>query len=67
MKVEMCVPCAARVQENHEIKQTAHRREKITCAGCGCRRYGSEYEIPIAAKLTLSKLSKEQKQKAAKR
>ena len=45
MKKEMCVPCAVKLTETKDVKKIAHRREKITCSGCGRRRYGAEYEV----------------------
>lgn len=45
MKKELCVPCAETLKATGDVKLTAHRREKITCASCKRRRYGSEYEV----------------------
>lgn len=45
MKKELCVPCAIKLASTKEVRKTAHRREKITCAECGRRRYGGEYSV----------------------
>ena len=45
MRLELCVPCAVKLAETRELKKTAHRRNKLTCAECRRRRYGSEYEV----------------------
>lgn len=45
MKKELCVPCAIKLAETKDVKLAAHHRDKITCAECGRRRYGNEYEI----------------------
>lgn len=49
MKLELCVPCAIKLGETKSVKQTQHRRDKLTCAECGRRRYGNEYEVAAKA------------------
>ena len=41
----MCRPCAEGAKESYEVKELLGRSEKITCAVCGRRRYGSRYEV----------------------
>ena len=41
---DLCVPCAARVAMAFAVKMKVNKG-KITCAECGKRRYGAEYEI----------------------
>lgn len=45
MKKELCVPCAIKLAGTKDVRKTAHRKNKITCAECGRRRYGGEYTI----------------------
>ena len=49
MKMELCVPCGLRLSGEKEIRVTSNRRGKITCAKCGRRKYGNEYEVPQEA------------------
>lgn len=51
MKKEMCVPCAIRLAATKDVRMTAHRKGKITCAECGRRRYGNEYAVTKKAKM----------------
>ncbi len=41
----MCVPCAEGAKDSYSLKMQLGRTEKITCAICGKRRYGSAYEV----------------------
>lgn len=50
MKKELCVPCAIKLAGTKDVRKTAHRKGKITCAECGRRRYGSEYAVTRKAK-----------------
>lgn len=50
MKKEMCVPCAIRLAGTKDVRMTANRKGKITCAECGRRRYGNEYTVTKKAK-----------------
>lgn len=45
MKKELCVPCAIKLAGTKDVRKTAHRKNKITCAECGRRRYGGEYTV----------------------
>ena len=46
MKMDLCKPCSlGLVADGKSVKQVAGRCEKITCAQCGRRRYGSAYEV----------------------
>ena len=45
MKKELCVTCAIKLAGTKDVRKTAHRKDKITCAECGRRRYGGEYNI----------------------
>lgn len=48
MKHKLCVPCAAKLSENREVHLIDHGRDnKITCDGCGRRRYGNTYNVSI--------------------
>lgn len=45
-KQTLCGMCAVVLREQGmELTQTGVRTEKISCAHCGKRRYGTEYEI----------------------
>ena len=44
-RMELCVPCMMRLKEGYEITLVEHRRDKLTCAGCGKRRYGDVYDV----------------------
>ena len=50
MKKELCVPCKIQLEATKDVILTARRKEKITCAECGRRRYGNEYEVKRKAK-----------------
>lgn len=50
MKKELCVPCAIKLAGTFDVRKTAHRKEKITCAECGRRKYGDEYAVTRKAK-----------------
>ena len=41
----MCCPCAEGAKDSYSIRTLPGRSEKITCAICGRRRYGSKYEV----------------------
>lgn len=41
----MCRPCAEGAKDSYELKIQLGKSEKITCAICGRRRYGSRYEV----------------------
>lgn len=44
-EMDLCRPCAELMREGYELKKTKGGvNNKITCAGCGKRRYGSTYE-----------------------
>ena len=43
----MCRPCAEGAKESYEVKELLGRSEKITCAVCGRRRYGSRYVVAL--------------------
>lgn len=45
MKKELCVPCAIKLAGTKDVRKIAHRKNKITCAECGRRRYGGEYTV----------------------
>lgn len=46
MKKELCKPCMLALKaQGKTIKPAGGRCEKITCAECGRRRYGSAYEV----------------------
>ena len=45
MKKELCVPCAIKLAATKDVRKTAYRKEKITCAECGRRKYGDEYAV----------------------
>lgn len=46
MRVELCKPCMLNLKaKGKTVKPAGGRCEKITCAECGRRRYGSAYEV----------------------
>lgn len=46
MKKLLCKPCAAMLEAKGKIvKHVGGRSEKITCAVCGRRRYGTAYDV----------------------
>ena len=46
MKKALCKPCSlGLVAAGMKVKQLPGKAEKITCAECGRRRYGSEFEV----------------------
>lgn len=46
MKLKLCKPCSLGVvADGKKVKQLPGKAEKITCAECGRRRYGSEFEV----------------------
>lgn len=48
MKHKLCVPCAAKLSEKRVVQLIEHGRDnKITCDGCGRRRYGNIYNVSI--------------------
>ena len=45
-EMDLCRPCAELMREGYELKKTKGCVDnKITCAGCGKRRYGATCEI----------------------
>lgn len=46
MKKLLCKPCAAALEASGKaVKHVGGRSEKITCAVCGRRRYGTAYDV----------------------
>lgn len=46
MKKKLCTPCAAGLRvAGNKLKKLPGKSVKITCGGCGRRRFGVEYEI----------------------
>lgn len=46
MEMTLCKPCAmGMAASGKKIKQVAGRNKKITCANCGRRRYGVNYDV----------------------
>ena len=46
MKLKLCKPCSlGEVADGKKVKQLPGRTDKITCAKCGRRRFGAEYEV----------------------
>lgn len=41
----LCVPCAVRLAEHYDVRQTGRKSEKITCEECRKRRYGYAYTV----------------------
>ena len=41
----ICRSCAESAKDSYELKIQLGKSEKITCAICGRRRYGSRYEV----------------------
>lgn len=42
----LCKPCAVKLMGTaKEVKQLKTATSKITCDGCGCRRFGTTYEV----------------------
>lgn len=51
MKKVMCVPCANGLRaEGKMVKMLPGKTAKITCEGCGRRRFGVEYDVTENAK-----------------
>lgn len=45
-ELELCVPCAEKLKEGYDVKKIRSGvGQKVTCAGCGKRRYGGVYEV----------------------
>lgn len=50
-KLDLCVPCAAKLGTAYTVRKVAGGVDKkITCAECGRRRYGGTYEVSKEAK-----------------
>lgn len=46
MKKVMCKPCSlGEIAAGKKVVQTGVRWEKITCAVCGRRRFGTSFEV----------------------
>ena len=51
MKKALCRPCMEDlIRKGRTVREIAGRREKITCAVCGRRRYGLTYEVSTGRK-----------------
>lgn len=51
MKKLLCRPCAAELEaKGKTVKHIGGRSEKITCAACGRRRYGTAYDVHVCWK-----------------
>ena len=45
-EMELCTPCAEKMKHDYELRTVrAGANQKVTCAGCGRRRYGAHYEV----------------------
>lgn len=45
-QMELCVPCAEKMREGYTLRTVKIGvNQKVTCAGCGRRRYGAHYEV----------------------
>lgn len=51
MKMDLCRPCAEELKHDGRECKLVRREvnEKITCAVCGCKRYGGTYEVSKGA------------------
>ena len=46
MKKALCKPCSlGLIADGKKVKQLPGRTDKITCAKCGKRRFGAEYDV----------------------
>lgn len=41
----LCTPCAAKLAESRPVKSLGGKAQKITCAACSRRRFGTLYEV----------------------
>ncbi len=45
-QMELCVPCAEKMREGYSLRTVqAGANQKVTCCGCGRRRYGAVYQV----------------------
>ncbi len=45
MRLDLCRPCMEAKKKTHKLSRVAGGKDnKITCAGCGRRRFGYTYE-----------------------
>ena len=46
MNRTLCRPCAEKLKQHKQVRFVSGGRDnKITCAECGCRRYGALYDV----------------------
>lgn len=46
MRLDLCRPCMEAKKKTHKLSRVAGGKDnKITCAGCGRRRFGYTYEV----------------------
>lgn len=51
MREDLCKPCAVeKSQKGYRLTPCPGRTDKITCDGCGRRRFGRTYEVQEAKK-----------------
>lgn len=48
-EMELCVPCAEQLKEEHHVRMARNIRQKITCERCNRRRFGNRYTVEIRA------------------
>ena len=45
-EMELCVPCAEKMREGYVLRAVKIGvNQKVTCVGCGRRRYGAVYQV----------------------